>query len=42
VGRLADGKLYVGSAIAPWMHARVASSGMLVWEAPTHGAIKGF
>jgi outer membrane protein assembly factor BamB len=38
---LANGLLYLGSAIAPWMHALDATSGMLVWEAPTKGAVKG-
>jgi outer membrane protein assembly factor BamB len=35
------GMLYLGSAIAPWMHAIDGSSGMLVWEIPTHGVVKG-
>lgn len=38
---LSNGLLYLGSAIAPWMHALDATSGMLVWEAPTKGAVKG-
>jgi outer membrane protein assembly factor BamB len=38
---LAHGLLYLGSAIAPWMHALDATSGMLVWEMPTRGAVKG-
>src|SRR5579863_7509908 len=38
---LTAGRLYLGSAIAPWMHALDASSGLLVWEMPTHGAVKG-
>jgi outer membrane protein assembly factor BamB len=38
---LADGRLYLGSAIAPWMHALDAASGMLLWETPTRGAVKG-
>jgi outer membrane protein assembly factor BamB len=38
---LAGGMLYLGSAIAPWMHALDAASGMLVWEMPTRGAVKG-
>ena len=38
---LADGLLYLGSAITPWMHALDATSGMLVWESPTKGAVKG-
>ncbi len=33
--------LYLGSAIAPWMHALDATSGTLVWEMPTRGAVKG-
>ncbi|HVR46199.1 MAG TPA: PQQ-binding-like beta-propeller repeat protein [Candidatus Binatia bacterium] len=38
---LADGLLYLGSAITPWMHALDPASGMLVWEAPTKGSVKG-
>jgi outer membrane protein assembly factor BamB len=38
---LADGVLYLGSAIAPWMHAVDATTGMLVWEMPTRGPVKG-
>lgn len=38
---LADGKLYLGSAIAPWMHALNTSNGMLAWERETHGPVKG-
>lgn len=38
---LAGGLLYLGSAIAPWMHALDAASGMLVWEMRTRGAVKG-
>ena len=38
---LADGRLFLGSAIAPWMHALDASNGMTVWETPTRGAVKG-
>jgi outer membrane protein assembly factor BamB len=38
---LADGLLYLGSAIAPWMHALDAATGVLVWERPTRGAVKG-
>ena len=38
---LSDGLLYLGSAIAPWMHALDATSGTLVWEMPTRGAVKG-
>jgi eukaryotic-like serine/threonine-protein kinase len=38
---LAGGRLYVGSAIAPWMHALDAANGLLVWEVPTRGAVKG-
>lgn len=38
---LANGMLYLGSAIAPWMHALDAASGTLVWEMPTRGAVKG-
>ena len=36
-----DGRLYLGSAIAPWMHALDAASGLIVWETPTHGVVKG-
>ncbi len=38
---LAGGILYMGSAIAPWMHALDATTGMLEWEMPTRGAVKG-
>jgi outer membrane protein assembly factor BamB len=38
---LAGGLLYLGSAIAPWMHALDAATGLLVWEMPTRGAVKG-
>lgn len=38
---LADGLLYLGSAITPWMHALDPGSGMLVWESPTRGSVKG-
>jgi outer membrane protein assembly factor BamB len=38
---LAGGLLYLGSAVAPWMHALDASSGLLVWELPTRGVVKG-
>ena len=38
---LNNDRLYLGSAITPWMHALDASSGMLVWETPTHGVVKG-
>lgn len=38
---LADGLLYLGSAITPWMHALDPASGMLVWESPTRGSVKG-
>jgi outer membrane protein assembly factor BamB len=38
---LANGMLYLGSAIAPWMHALDAATGLLVWEMPTRGAVKG-
>jgi outer membrane protein assembly factor BamB len=38
---LAGGMVYLGSAIAPWMHALDATSGMLVWETPTRGVVKG-
>ncbi len=38
---LANGLLYLGSAIAPWMHALDASSGTLMWEIPTRGVVKG-
>lgn len=38
---LAGGMLYLGSAIAPWMHALDATTGMLVWEMPTRGPVKG-
>ncbi len=38
---LSNGMLYLGSAIAPWMHALDAASGTLVWEIPTRGVVKG-
>jgi len=38
---LADGLLFFGSAIAPWMHALDPATGTLVWEIPTRGAVKG-
>ncbi|MGB8910073.1 MAG: PQQ-binding-like beta-propeller repeat protein [Candidatus Cybelea sp.] len=38
---LSGGLLYLGSAIAPWMHALDATSGTLVWEMRTRGAVKG-
>lgn len=38
---LAGGLLYLGSAIAPYVHALDARSGLLVWEIPTRGAVKG-
>jgi outer membrane protein assembly factor BamB len=38
---LADGLLYLGSAIAPWLHALDPATGTLVWEMPTRGVVKG-
>jgi outer membrane protein assembly factor BamB len=38
---LAGGMLYLGSSIAPSMHALDSSTGVLVWQVPTHGAVKG-
>ena len=38
---LSGGLLYLGSAIAPWMHALDTTSGTLVWEMRTRGAVKG-
>jgi outer membrane protein assembly factor BamB len=38
---LADGVLYLGSALGPWMHALDTTSGALVWEMRTHGPVKG-
>jgi len=38
---LSGGMLYLGSSLGPWMHALDPKSGMLVWETPTHGAVKG-
>lgn len=38
---LSGNRLYVGSALTPWMHALDTASGMLVWETPTRGAVKG-
>jgi outer membrane protein assembly factor BamB len=38
---LARGRLYLGSALAPWMHALDPQTGLLDWEMPTRGAVKG-
>jgi outer membrane protein assembly factor BamB len=38
---LDGGMLYLGSALGPWMHALDATNGTLVWQSPTHGAVKG-
>jgi outer membrane protein assembly factor BamB len=38
---LSGGLLYLGSSVAPWMHALDAASGILTWETPTRGAVKG-
>ncbi|MBV8197000.1 MAG: PQQ-binding-like beta-propeller repeat protein [Candidatus Eremiobacteraeota bacterium] len=38
---LAGGLLYLGSSVAPWMHAIDATTGMLAWEQKTRGAVKG-
>jgi outer membrane protein assembly factor BamB len=38
---LYGGMLYLGSAVAPWMHAIDGPSGMLVWQRQTRGAVKG-
>ncbi len=38
---LAGGLLYLGSAVAPWMHALDAATGVLLWEMPTRGPVKG-
>jgi outer membrane protein assembly factor BamB len=38
---LSGGLLYLGSALAPRMHALDAKSGKLVWESTTHGAVRG-
>ncbi|MBV9698858.1 MAG: PQQ-binding-like beta-propeller repeat protein [Candidatus Eremiobacteraeota bacterium] len=38
---LAGGLLYLGSSVAPWMHAIDATTGMLAWEHQTRGAVKG-
>ena len=34
-------RLFVGSALVPWMHALDTATGMLIWETPTRGAVKG-
>jgi outer membrane protein assembly factor BamB len=34
-------RLFVGSALVPWMHALDTATGMLLWETPTRGAVKG-
>jgi outer membrane protein assembly factor BamB len=33
--------LYLGSAIAPWMHALSTSDGHLIWRTQVRGAVKG-
>jgi outer membrane protein assembly factor BamB len=38
---LAGRLLYLGSAIAPYVHALDARSGLLAWEISTRGAVKG-
>jgi outer membrane protein assembly factor BamB len=38
---LGGGLLYVGSALAPEMHALDAATGHVVWHLQTHGAVKG-
>ena len=38
---LEGSRLFVGSALVPWMHALDTATGMLLWETPTRGAVKG-
>lgn len=39
---LVDGNtVYVGSSLAPWMHALDAQTGNLKWHAQVHGPVKG-
>jgi len=38
---LAGSRLFMGSALVPWMHALDTATGMLLWETPTRGAVKG-
>lgn len=38
---IADGLLFLGSSLSPWMHALDAATGTLVWAMRTRGAVKG-
>lgn len=38
---VAHGTLFIGSSVAPWMHAVDASDGRLVWRTQVRGAVKG-
>lgn len=38
---IVDGTVYLGSSVAPVMHAIDARTGAIKWRAATHGAIKG-
>jgi outer membrane protein assembly factor BamB len=38
---LVNGTVYLGSSVAPVMHAIDARTGAIKWRAPTHGPIKG-
>jgi outer membrane protein assembly factor BamB len=38
---VSDGMLYLGSALVPWMHAMDTTTGMMRWETPVHGMVKG-
>jgi glucose dehydrogenase len=37
----ANGVVYLGSAIAPYMHALDAATGRLLWKCKVHGPVKG-
>jgi outer membrane protein assembly factor BamB len=38
---LQGGVVYLGSAIAPYMHALDAATGRVIWQCKTHGPVKG-
>jgi outer membrane protein assembly factor BamB len=38
---IGGGKLYLGSALTPWMHALDPATGMLQWETAVRGVVKG-
>lgn len=41
IPQLHDGVVYLGSAIAPYMHAIDAADGRVLWRCKTHGPVKG-